>query len=286
MHPAILNLGLLFVALGLHAAEQAYPRDIAKWQEVAVPSESDQGARMAWSYAASYSKHEWRVFTKDGQPHAQLSNEILEKRPDRPSFTPEAGRCRGTSAFAPVDDGWLVGFNQGEFGAALYWFSRDGKSSYKISDHQVVNFFSLSEGVHAIEGLAHMGLSQGSVIRIARSKDTELWQATSIAKLPFAPCAISVRRDGTMVITLSDSLVSIGSDHKIQTLLPDAPWRGLYPNSSVLSPNEEKLYIGMRQFVAEFDLTTKKLRLLIPSNQFLNKLPKEDEERIRKQYGG
>src|SRR5258705_13536778 len=42
----------------------------------------------------------------------------------------------------------------------------------------------------------------------------------------------------------------------------------------------------MRQFVGEFSVTTKKLRLLIPSNQFLNKLPKEDEERIRKQYGG
>ena len=42
----------------------------------------------------------------------------------------------------------------------------------------------------------------------------------------------------------------------------------------------------MRQFVGEFDLTTKKLRPLISSNQFLNKLFQEDEERIRKQYGG
>src|SRR5439155_7075107 len=220
MHRAILNASFLFVALGLHAAEPAYPRDIAKWQEVAVPPKSEQGARMAWFYAANYSNHEWRVFAQDDQPQAQLSNEPQEKRPERPKFTPKAGKFRDASAFASVDDGWLVGFNQGEFGAALYWFSRDGKSSYKISDHQVVNYFSLSEVVHAIEGLAHMCLSHGSVIRIARSKDTELWQATSIAKLPFAPCAISVRRDGTMVITLSDSLVSIGSDHKIQTLLP------------------------------------------------------------------
>ena len=42
---------------------------------------------------------------------------------------------------ARVDDGWLVGFNKGEFGAALYWFSADGKQNYKISDHQVWEFF-------------------------------------------------------------------------------------------------------------------------------------------------
>jgi hypothetical protein len=285
MHRAILIAGLLLLAIGLLAAEPEYPRDITKWQEVAVPAESDQGARMAWVLAASYSKHEWRVFTKDGQPFAQLKYERQEKRPDRPSFTPEAEEFRGASAFAAVDDGWLVGFNQGEFGAALYWFSSDGKRNYKISGHQVVAFFSLSGGIHAIEGLAHLGMSQGSVIRIARPKDSARWQATSIVKLPFAPDAVSLRRDDTMLITLSDSLVSVGADRKIQTLLPNAPWGLLYPNSSVLSQDEKKLYIGMRQFVGEFDLTTKKLRLLIPSNQFLNKLPKEDEERIRKKFG-
>jgi hypothetical protein len=88
-----------------------------------------------------------------------------------------------------------------------------------------------------------------------------------------------------MLVTLSDSLVSVGDDHKITTLFPDAPWSGLYPNSSVLSSDEQKLYIGMRQFVGELGIATKKLRLLIPSDAFLNKLPKEDEQLIRQQYG-
>jgi len=128
-------------------------------------------------------------------------------------------------------------------------------------------------------------MSRGSVIRIARTNDNARWQATSVVELPFAPHAVSVRRDATIIITLSHSLVSVGADRKVQTLLPDAPWRGLYPNSSVLSENEEKLYIGMRQFVGEFNPTTKKFRFLIPSRQFLHKLPKEEAERIRKQYG-
>jgi len=286
MHRSILNASFLFVALGLQAAEPAYPRDIAKWQEVAVPPKSEQGARMAWFYAANYSNHEWRVFAQDDQPQAQLSNEPQEKRPERPKFTPKAGKFRDASAFASVDDGWLVGFNQGEFGAALYWFSRDGKHSYKVFDHQIVDFFSVSDVIHAIEGLAQLSMSEGSVIRIARPKAGAHWEATLVAKLPFAPYAVSLRRDGTMLISLSDSLVSVGLDHKIHTLLADAPWGWLHANSSILLPDERRLYIGMRQFVGEFDLTTNKFRFLIPSKEFLNKLPKEDEERIRKQYGG
>ena len=156
MHRVVFSASLLFLGLCLHAAEPKYLRDVVKWQEFGVPSESDQAARMVWFYAANYSKYEWRVFTKDGQPLAQLSSESPQN----------------------------------------------------------------------------------------------------------------------------------GSDHKIQTLLPNAPWTDLYPNSSVFSQNEQKLYIGMRQFVGEFSVTTKKLRLLIPSTQCLNKLPTEDEERIRKQYGG
>lgn len=270
----------------MRAAEPEYPREVARWQTVAVPRGSDQGARMAWFYAANYSNHEWRVFAERGQICAQLTSAKPPQKPERPKFTPKAGQFRGASAFARVDDGWLVGFNQGEFGAALYWFSADGKRNYKVSDHQVADFFSLPGGLHAIEGLAHMGMSEGSVIRITRPQPRARWQASTATKLPFAPYAVSVRRDGTMLITLSDSLVAVGDDRKVTTLLAEPPWGGLYPNSSILSSDEQKLYIGMRQFVGEFDLSTKKLRLLIPSDAFLNKLPKEDEQRIRKQYGG
>ena len=48
-----------------------------------------------------------------------------------------------------------------------------------------------------------------------------------------------------MLITLSDSLVSVGPDHKVKTLLRDVPWDSHYPDSSVLSQNEQKLYIGI-----------------------------------------
>jgi hypothetical protein len=192
----------LVLAGAARAAEPDYPRDVARWQEVSVPPESDQGARMAWFYAASYSNYEWRVYANSNQICARLD---LGEPPhgEPPKFTPKAGRLHHVSSFSAVDDGWLVGFNHGEFGAALYWFSRDGKRSYKVSDHQVVDFFSLAGGLHAIEGLAHSSISKGSIIRVARPQPKARWQASTVTKLPFAPYAISVRRDGTMLVTLS-----------------------------------------------------------------------------------
>ena len=79
---------------------------------------------------------------------------------EHPEFTPAVGQFRGASAFARVGDGWFVGFNQGEFGAALYWFSLDGQRNYKISDHQVLQFVRVWDGICAIEGLAHMTINE------------------------------------------------------------------------------------------------------------------------------
>jgi hypothetical protein len=51
----------------------------------------------------------------------------------------------------------------------------------------------------------------------------------------------------------------------------------------MLQPDERRLYLGMRQFVGEVDLTTDQLCLLVPNKDFLNKLPADQEKTIREQ---
>jgi hypothetical protein len=55
----------------------------------------------------------------------------------------------------------------------------------------------------------------------------------------------------------------------------------LYPNSAVISPNGKKLYVGMRQYVGEFTLQTRKLRFLLPAGAKLNRLSKDAERQVR-----
>jgi hypothetical protein len=264
------------------AADPEYSREVRQWQAVSLPPEADEYRQTAWFEAASmFSKsYEWRVFVEHDQVGAQLASEPDRTHRDRPKFTPETERFSTgpETAFMRVDDGWLVGFNQGEFGAALYWFSRDGNQSYKVSDDQVVAFFSVPGALYAIEGLAHMDVSQGSVIRIARAEPGERWRASTLVELPHAPCTVSTRRDGSMFIASPNSIVAISRDQKVTTLLQDPSW--YRPTSSVLSPDEQKLYIGMQYFVGEFDIGTKILRLLVPSDTFLEPL-RESEKRLR-----
>src|SRR5207244_13251840 len=117
---------------------------------------------------------------------ATLSNATSKPYPKsspRLIFVPKDDHFVGAGAVQQVNDGWLVGFNQGEFGAALYWFSNDGQQKYKISDAQVVDFMRTPRGIIAIQGLAHLSISEGSLIDIARTSDSKRWHSTTIHEL-------------------------------------------------------------------------------------------------------
>jgi hypothetical protein len=273
----------LLFAVGLHAAEPRYSPDVAGWLEIPVPPNGKNSDRAVWHFATNYSQISWRVYLDARKPKAKLIDSPNDDFSDPAPFDARADKFQGANRFRMVDDGWLVGFNHGEFGAALYWFDRSGKQHYKISNDQVVSFFSLPDGIYAIEGLAHMGASCGSVVRIARPAPGAHWAAQRVVHLPYAPTTVAVRRDGSMLIALTDSLVSVSPDYQIKTLIPDVPWDSLYPSSAMLNPDERRLYLGMRQFVGEVDLNTNQLRLLVPNKDFLNKLPADQEKTIREQ---
>jgi hypothetical protein len=129
-----------------------------------------------------------------------------------------------------------------------------------------------------------MTISEGSIIRISRPHKGWRWKANTIIKLPGHAEAVCVRKDGGIVLVLSNSLVLVNRSNRVQTLLADAPWRLLYCNSAVRSEDEQKLWIGMRQFVGEFDFEANKLRLLIPTAEWLNKLSDAEVEQLRKVY--
>ncbi len=266
-----------------------YPHELEGWLAWPRPPETDTPGRVVWGYASNYSPLTWVVALQDGKVRASLDSEPAPVTQPRPPFEPQTREFRSASTFAQVEDGWIVGFNRGEFGAALYWFSSDGKRQSKISDHQIEAFLPGPDGLLAIEGLAHMGLSRGSVIRIERNDAAEAWQAQTLLVLPAAPRTAVRARDGRYLVTLSDSIVVVtrdGDAWKLEELIHDEDLGGLYATSSALSPDGSRLYVAMRQFVGELDLKTRALRWLVPDPTFVNRLPAEEEARLRKVYGG
>lgn len=284
---ASIPLALILFTSGAEAeGPPPHPSRVDEWVATSVPSRADRADYAVWSYTSNYSEYEWRVSAQEGIVTAQLAPRASDESSLGLPFTPRTDKFAGAASAIHVPDGWLVAFNHGEFGAALYWFNETGSQNYKVSDNQVVAFAQLPDRLLAVEGLAHMTMSRGSIIRIERFKDQDRWTARTVARLPFAPYAAVVQHDGRIVIILSDALVRATANGKLQTLLSDVPWAQLYPNSAAMGQDEKRVYVGMRQYVAEIDLTTRKLRMLVPSAAFLNKLPKDQEQRIRKQSGG
>jgi len=276
-----LLLGILFIAAASPvSATPSWPREVARWVEIPVPRASGVD-REVWESAANWSPIEWRVGQRDGRPIAEPYDRTDIAPPQRPGFLRGLARFGRIDAFIQVKDGWLLGFDRGGEAAALYWFNHDGARSERIGAQHIAGFFLRANGVHAIEGSNSPGAHHGAVLRIARTQAGGRWQTSLLTRLPNTPEAVSMTRDGTALITLADAVVAIDAQGQLHGVLANAPWPKFFPNSSMLSADEQRLYIGMRQYVAEFDRTTRRLRFLVPNRDALHRLSREEERGIR-----
>jgi hypothetical protein len=101
---------------------------IENWEIHPVPQHLDRAD------TGYYAPHNYFVFLQNNKVHVVDSLNYQEKRPPFPVMTGDSMfNGKGTLPYIRVDKGYLVGFNRGEWGGSLYWFSKDGKQYYKIS---------------------------------------------------------------------------------------------------------------------------------------------------------
>jgi hypothetical protein len=284
----------IFVALLLNLLTSAcaeniktYNNGVQDWIEITRPIGKITSAPVViWSSEANYSEYEWRVFKNKGITQAAL----LPKYPTmQDANLPSAIKLLADKKdvgygyiFQQVNDGWLVAYNKGEFGAMLWWFSHHGSEESKISKHHINQFLDVNGVVYAIEGLAHEGFSHGSIITILKENDN--WMTKTIVKTADSPRTFVRYGESGFVIAFFDSIAVYQKTNGIK-ILANNLWSGFYPNSIVLSANKSKAYVGMRQYVCEVDLKSGKTRYLIPDRSFLNKHSEEEINELQWQYG-
>jgi hypothetical protein len=251
-----------------------------RWKLYAMPAERSE----EWM-KANHSDREWQVFLVD----AKLKIEKARER-SRNSDIPEGdirpfkivpaldmGGYRPSMAdhFLKVEDGWILGFNAGEFGGGLYWFDVNGKSRYRlelgkdesaISPDNVHELISYKDSVLAFEGLAHLLSSEGKVVKATRQADGK-WKAELFAKLPGAPYVVVKEKEESWVVVTSGSALRLKSDGKLEELVKMNFISLLYPSSMVKAP-DGALYIGMRHFVARLlpEKNSYRIELLVPED--------------------
>ena len=255
---------LMFLTISISSLGQDKTTFLKNWKSYPVPTNEDT------LYAYNYSKNDWVVYVDGSEmrvddirnykkdPSAKLPFEIKQSNSE---WINVSAPLAGLIDFVEVDDGYLVGFNRGEWGGEFYWFSKDGRKKYEISGHQIVRFIMRNNKIYAIEGLAHLGLSGGSIIEIEKKR--KKWTAKEYLKLPTAPQAVQLDSKDNFVVVTSSSLLSIDKIGNIKVLVESGMWELLYPSSMIIQDNN--VYIGMRKGVYKFDLSTKMSEWLLPN---------------------
>lgn len=196
---------------------------------------------------ANHSRREWKVSLKnDGIEISPFSEGIEESLPFKIQPKNAIAGLAGDRRVKRVSDGWLVGFNAGEFGGALWWFSADGLKRKKLADDNVVGFADSSLGVLVLVGLAHMRIDDGKVLSVGEGNEGAR-KVNVLADLKGAPCTFAIESPNSILVLTTDRLVRVLTNGMMEELL-STKYALLYPNSMTLSKSGA-IHVGMRHFV-------------------------------------
>ena len=259
---------ILIILMMLPAQATNFPSDLKQWYTTVPPEEGSDQLHAAHTDV----EHEWVVTSDKGAPQAKIRAGQQEIPPNLP-FEIKPGSSReglaGRRTSAKVDDGWIVGFDAGEFGAGLWWFSPDGKRRQKISEDHVLCFFVTTSGLIAVEGLEHGTISKGKAFQLSRKGDGD-WSTEPLIDFGEAPQVAIKESDGLILVATSKRLLRFSPAYKKPDILLDkAFWDGLYPNSMVITPLGT-IFMGMRHGVAKIEKEGDRYKIswMLPTKDF------------------
>lgn len=213
-----------------------------------VPYEFKAGTEKAVLNCAAFSGREWRVAAEgDGlKISAYRGGRVEDPLPFDIQPHKAAEGLAGDRHAKRVGDGWLVGFDAGEFGGALWWFGADGGARKRLASENVAGFADGPRGVLALVGLAHMGSDHGRVLLVGEGPDGAR-PVQTIADLGSAPTAFAQESADSLVVVTYKGVLRVKSSGEVEPLL--APEGGFpYADSLALSKSGV-IHVGMRHFV-------------------------------------
>jgi hypothetical protein len=167
-----------------------------------------------------------------------------EELPFDPRSKEDPEATRGGWRVERVEDGWLVGFDSGEWGGGVWWFDKPGKQSVRLTDDRVVTFARLGDRNVVI----HESLSKGEVVALDRGDAG--WQATKLTHLHGRPLRVLQESADTLLIRMYYGLVRVHESGRLTRLVGETlPMT--WARSMALSPGGV-VYVGMLHLVERF----------------------------------
>ena len=234
---------------------------------------------------------EWEVYRKDGGIFVRLHKYLPTPNPEPPFG---GGTHAGNVRWRRISDGWLRGWDNGEFGGGLEWYSLDGRRCYTLKTRENVRHFVEFEGqLCVLTGFGGMDtddnefqkLVSDKVRKLVRNDNTGRWEAKPFVTLPGTPGGFFIDDRGALIIATSAGLVEVWPDARAKLLVPWKRWGTLAPdveivgsdgsldfNSFVMAEGGDTAYIGMEQAVIEITSLKTKPRM----RYFIHNIPAFD----------
>jgi hypothetical protein len=145
-----------------------------------------------------------------------------------------------------VDDGWLVGFDEGEFGGSLWWFSQNGNRYKKLTNENVIDFVGLSEKTLILTGIAHMGFDEGKILLVRKVGDGD-YKLEVFADLGSQPDAYINESPDSLLIITTKALMRVTKSGTVRKLFEtEYDWLG---TTSIALSSKGAIYAGHRHFI-------------------------------------
>lgn len=227
---------------------------LSDWSELAEAPAEEQlrcARRTTELWSVVGSGEELRVVSREG-------GLVKEPLPFDPAPGLGERHQAGHRHVLEIDDGWLVGFDAGEYGGGLWWFGADGRKSenlvpakgaeVRVGDPfraENVQGFTIFDGaILVFMGLDHLTGRSGRVFRLTGS--AEDWELEPVAVLDASPAAWIVDKGHLLVLTES-GLWTLERDWKLERAHP-VNLSGLAPASMARGP-DGALSIGLRHYL-------------------------------------
>jgi hypothetical protein len=198
---------------------------------------------------ANYSRHEWKVISIIGGLQV-LDADKLRATPIFPSHFVQSKEMRGRAVTLKTSDGWLIGFDAGEFGGGLWWSNEDGKTVKHLLEENVHALVVQNGTPLVLTGLAHMDSDEGAIYAYHPGRAETSGSLPRVADLGSSPGAASVSEDGTLFIVTQKNVVRFRTASGLEPLYTNRALSALYPNSIVMQ-KDGRLFVGMRFYVLE-----------------------------------
>lgn len=153
----------------------------------------------------------------------------------------EQVRAYGPRVVLKLDDGWLAGFDRGEWGGGLVWFNEGGDSWSNVMDERVIHLAFVRGSVLVTSVTAN------DISHVSRVSKQAPWTITEIASIDGRAHAASIVDAGFLIVVTGTAVVRIEAPGEVETLA-SVDLTLLFPNSVVRRPNKD-IYIGLRHFV-------------------------------------